>query len=100
MRPRPGATWFDTRERDLIVTVFTPVYTAVNAGSSVTDAFGNSVIGTSGQGLILNLTVTYEVMQGVTVFAKGRNLTDSRFEPVNGYQTPGTSFLAGTRGRF
>jgi vitamin B12 transporter len=175
-----GATWFDTRVRDLIVTAFTPVYTAVNAGSarmqgaeleltlrpletltlnaaytftdaqnldtgerllrrpqntasftalakplpgltiapellftgaysdyligndgsSVTDTYGNSVIGTSGQGLILNLTVTYEVMPGVTVFANGRNLTDSRFEPVNGYQTPGTSFLAGTRVRF
>jgi vitamin B12 transporter len=175
-----GATWFDTRVRDLIVTAFSPVYTAVNAGSarmqgaeleltlrpfetltlnaaytftdaqnldtgarllrrpqstasftalakplpgltiapellftgafsdyligndgsSVTDSYGNSVIGTSGQGLILNLTVTYEVMPGVTVFAKGRNLTDSRFEPVNGYQTPGPSFLAGTRVRF
>ena len=175
-----GATWFDTRVRDLIVLAYTPVYTAVNAGSarmqgteleltlrplatltlnaaytftdaqnldtgerllrrpqstasftalakplpgltiapellftgafsdylmgndgsSMTDTYGNSVIGTSGQGLIVNLTVTYEVMPGVSVFANGRNLTDSRFEPVNGYQTPGTSFLAGTRVRF
>jgi len=175
-----GATWFDTRVRDLIVLAYTPVYTTVNAGSArmqgaeleltlrplatltldatysfsdaqnldtgqrllrrpqntasftalakplpgltiapellftgafsdyligndgarVSDAYGNSVIGTSGQGLILNLTVTYDVRPGVSVFINGRNLTDSRFEPVNGFQTPGTSFLAGTRVRF
>ena len=31
------------------------------------------------------------------LFANGRNLFYSRFEPVNGYQTPGPSFLAGVR---
>jgi outer membrane cobalamin receptor len=51
----------------------------------------------SPHGLIANLTVTYDVMPRVQLFANGRNLFYSRFEPVNGYQTPGASFLAGVR---
>ena len=51
----------------------------------------------SQQGVIVNLTVTYDVAPHVQLFANGRNLFYSRFEPVNGYQTPGPSFLAGVR---
>jgi len=51
-------------------------------------------------GLILNLTLTYQLTERIQVYANGRNLTNSRFEPVNGYATPGPSFLAGTRVRF
>ena len=50
-------------------------------------------------GVIANLTVTYDVAQRVQLFASGRNLFYSRFEPVNGYQTPGPSFFAGVRVR-
>ena len=57
-------------------------------------------IGTSSQGLILNLTITYNLLPTVTIYAAGRNLSNSRFEPVNGYQTPGPSFLVGSRVRF
>jgi hypothetical protein len=32
----------------------------------------------------------------VELLVWGKNIGNSRFEPVNGYQTPGTSFLAGT----
>ena len=49
--------------------------------------------------LIANLTITYDVTPRVQLFATGRNLFYSRFEPVNGYQTPGPSFLAGVRVR-
>jgi vitamin B12 transporter len=48
-------------------------------------------------GLIVNLTITYDVAPRVQLFANGRNLLYSRFEPVNGYQTPGPSILAGVR---
>jgi len=61
---------------------------------------GGNATGTmisSPHGLIVNLTVTYYVMPRVQLFANGRNLFYSRFEPVNGYQTPGTSVLAGVR---
>ena len=49
--------------------------------------------------LIANLTVTYDVAPRVQLFTNGRNLFYSRFEPVNGFQTPGPSFLAGVRVR-
>jgi vitamin B12 transporter len=62
--------------------------------------FATANIGTSKQGLIVNLTVTYQVTEQVALFASGRNLTDSQFEPVNGYRTPPASFLAGVRARF
>jgi vitamin B12 transporter len=51
----------------------------------------------SPHGLITNLTITYDVAPRVQLYANGRNLFFSRFEPVNGYQTPGPSFLAGVR---
>jgi vitamin B12 transporter len=49
------------------------------------------------QGVIVNLTVTYDVAPRVQLFTNARNLFYSRFEPVNGYQTPGPSVLAGVR---
>lgn len=168
---RFSATYFNEQVQQLIVTEFTPVYTAVNIGSAhlqgvetalslrpadwisldltytftqaqnadsgssllrrpqntasldatitpiprlsivpellFTGAFqdylvddgGNatSTIGTSGAGLIANLTVTYALMPQASLFITGRNLTNSQFEPVNGYATPGTSMLAGVR---
>ena len=63
---------------------------------------GGNATGTiisSPHGVIANLTITYDVAPRVQLFANGRNLFYSRFEPVNGYQTPGPSFLAGVRVR-
>ena len=57
-------------------------------------------VGTSKPGFLLDLTVTYDLMRNVQLVANGRNLTNSHFEPVSGYQTPGPSFLAGARVRF
>ncbi len=56
-----------------------------------------STVVSSPDGLIANLTITYDVAPHVQLYANGRNLFYSRFEPVNGYQTPGPSFLAGVR---
>jgi vitamin B12 transporter len=56
-------------------------------------------VGTSQHGLIANLTITYDVAPHVQLYATGRNIFNSRFEPVNGFQTPGASFLAGVRVR-
>ena len=36
----------------------------------------------------------------VTAFLEGRNLGGSRFEPANGFVTPGRSVLVGTRFTF
>ena len=61
---------------------------------------GGNATGTiisSPHGTIANITVTYDVAPHVQLFVNGRNLFYSRFEPVNGYQTPGPSVLAGVR---
>ena len=54
-------------------------------------------VGRSPPGLIINLNVAYALNPKLTLFATGRNLTNSRFEPVNGLQGPGASGLAGVR---
>ncbi len=56
-------------------------------------------VGTSQQGLIVNLTVTYDVAPNMQLYGTARNLFYSRFEPVNGYQAPGPVALVGIRVR-
>jgi len=53
--------------------------------------------GRSPSGLIVNLSLSWQVTPAVQVFIWGKNLGNSTFEPLNGYQTPGASFMAGTR---
>jgi len=48
-------------------------------------------------GTIADLTVSYLLSPQLTMFAQGKNLFNSRFEPVNGLQIPGQSFLFGVR---
>lgn len=64
------------------------------------NGFALSNTGLMKAGLIANLTVTYDVTPRVQVFANGKNLAGSRYEPASGFQTPGASVLAGTRLRF
>jgi vitamin B12 transporter len=63
------------------------------------DDGGNSTgdIVTSPHGLIVNITVTYDVAPRVQLYANGTNIFYSKFEPVNGYQIPGPTFVAGVR---
>jgi vitamin B12 transporter len=51
-------------------------------------------------GAIVNLVGTWQVTEPVALFVEGRNLTDSNFEPANGFQIAGRSVLVGARGRF
>ena len=57
-------------------------------------------VGRSRSGLIVNLNATWQATHVVELFAWGKNLGNSTFEPANGYQTPGASVLAGARLRF
>lgn len=59
--------------------------------------FSTGTIGTSGQGLIVNLAVSYRVTPRASLYVTVTNLFGSRFEPVNGYQIPGTQAIAGLR---
>ena len=61
----------------------------------IDDAGNGAAQGTSRQGILVNATVTYQLRPELQVFAAGRNVLDTRYEPVNGYATPGASFLAG-----
>ena len=85
--PLPGLTIAP----ELLVTGAFQDFLVSDAG----DATGTMI--SSPHGVIANITITYDVAQHVQLFANGRNLFYSRFEPVNGYQTPGPSFLAGVR---
>ena len=51
--------------------------------------------GLAPHGLIFNLTVNWQVTKRVKLFAWGKNLGNSHFEPVSGYVTPGPSGLFG-----
>jgi vitamin B12 transporter len=54
-------------------------------------------VGFSPPGTLVNVTINYTVNSRMTLFAHIANVTNSRFEPANGYMTPGTWFLAGLR---
>jgi len=53
--------------------------------------------GRSPPGLVVNLAVNYVLTPKLTLYGTGRNLTNSRFEPVNGYQMPGALGIVGVR---
>ena len=58
--------------------------------------FGTGV-GTSPQGLIASVAISYDVTPAVQVYVNVRNVFHSKFEAVNGYQTPGPSGWLGVR---
>jgi vitamin B12 transporter len=53
--------------------------------------------GSARPGTIFNLSVNYRLAGGLALFATGKNLFNSNFEPVNGLQIPGASLLLGVR---
>ncbi|HEX3992386.1 MAG TPA: hypothetical protein VHX39_14540, partial [Acetobacteraceae bacterium] len=59
---------------------------------------GNGIgYGVGQHGLIANVAANYTLTPQVEFYVNGLNILDSRFEPVNGYQTPGPTVLAGVR---
>jgi vitamin B12 transporter len=48
-------------------------------------------------GTIWNLTATFRATETISIFAQGSNLTNSRYEPANGFVLPGRTALAGVR---
>jgi vitamin B12 transporter len=63
------------------------------------DDGGNSTgtVVSSPHGLIANVTITYDVAPRIQLYTNARNIFYSRFEPVNGYQIPGPTVIAGVR---
>ncbi|WP_043337620.1 TonB-dependent receptor plug domain-containing protein [Belnapia moabensis] len=62
-----------------------------NGGNSYTYARSNPA------GTLVNLTATWQAFEQAAVFLEARNLGNSRWEPANGFLTPGRSLLVGTR---
>jgi vitamin B12 transporter len=76
------------------------LYTGAFQDYLVNDSgFSTADIVTSPHGLIANITVTYDLTPRVQLYTNATNIFDSRFEPVNGYQTPGPTVIAGVRVR-
>ena len=57
-------------------------------------------VGLARAGTVVNLSASYKLDEHLTLFANGRNILGSRFEPVNGLQIPGASVLIGVRAGF
>ena len=88
--PWPGVTLVP----ELVYTGQFTDYLTNNAGAD------NGIIGLSRSGLIANLSLNWQATRQIELFAWGKNLGNSRFEPVNGYVAPGASVLVGARYRF
>lgn len=77
----------------------TLIYTG-SAHDYLYDNSGNGIgYGVGQHGLVANLAVNYEVAPQVALYLNGWNLFNSKFEPVNGFQMPGPTVLAGVRVR-
>jgi vitamin B12 transporter len=63
----------------------------------VNDFGEGTSVGLAKSGTIVNLNVAYQATPKIQLFAWGKNIADSKFEPVSGYITPGASVLVGTK---
>lgn len=92
-----GSVDVTVRPIEALRIVATVIYTG-SAHDYLYDNTGNGIgYGVGQHGTVANIAVNYKVQPGVEVYANGWNLLGSRFEPVNGYQMPGTTALAGVR---
>lgn len=72
-----------------------------NAFAAYDDA-GNAITtrSTNPGGVLLNLAVRWRIEKGWEVFALGRNLTNSRYEPANGFVSPSRGVFGGVTVRW
>ena len=80
--------------------ITTVIYTGSDRDFLIDDG-GNSSLqpGVGQHGLVANLAINYRLTPRVELYANGWNIFYSKFEPVNGYQIPGPTALAGVRFR-
>ncbi len=73
------------------------VYTGT-AHDFLYDNSGNGIgFGVGQHGLIANIAINYDLTPKIELYLNGWNILNSKFEPVNGFQTPGPTVLAGAR---
>ena len=77
--------------------VTTLIYTG-SAHDYLYDNSGNGIgYGVGQHGLITNAAINYTVTPQVELYVNSWNIFNSKYEPVNGYQMPGATVLAGAR---
>lgn len=99
-RPQNEAS-FDVTVKPLpaLQIVATVIYTG-SAHDYLYDNSGNGIgYGVGQHGLVANVAANYTVTKQVELYVNGWNILNSKFEPVNGYQMPGPTVLAGIRVR-
>jgi vitamin B12 transporter len=75
----------------------TLIYTG-SAQDYLYDNAGNGIgYGTGQHGLVANIAINYALTPSVQLYINGWNILNSKYEPVNGYQMPGPTVLAGAR---
>ncbi len=97
-RPQNVAA-FDATLRPLPQLTIAPelLYTGAFQDFLIDNGGFSTTTGSTGQGLIANLTVSYQLTPKLAIYAHANNLFNSRFEPVNGFQAPGPSVWVGMR---
>ncbi len=97
-RPQSVAS-FDATLRPVPKLTIAPelLYTGAFQDFLIDNSGFSTTTGTTGQGLIANMTITYELTPKVSIYAHVNNMFDSKFEPANGFETPGPSVWLGVR---
>ncbi len=97
-RPQNQAS-FDVTVKPLagLKVITTVIYTGPTQ-DYLYDNNGNGIgYGVGQHGTWVNLSATYQITPKIALYLNGWNLLHSKFEPVNGYQMPGPTVLAGVR---
>jgi vitamin B12 transporter len=97
-RPQNEAS-FDVTVRPvpLLQIVTTVIYTGPAQDYLYNNAGDGAGYGVGQHGTVVNLSGTYKLKPGIELYVNGFNILYSKFEPVNGYQIPGPTVLAGAR---
>ncbi len=100
-RPKNRGT-IDARIEPIAGLVIVPQVVLTSAFDDFLEDDNGIPIGTgiSPGGVYANLSVNYRLRPGLTLFADGRNIFNSQFEPANGFTMPGASILTGVRAGF
>jgi vitamin B12 transporter len=111
LKIRTGYTYLDTEDRqtgkqlplrpqdklnlavDLSIRDFTVVADYIFVG----DRFDSSVKRTLSSYSLVNISSSYRVSKGLTLFARGENLFDGHYEEIGTFGTPGFSIYGGIR---
>ncbi len=98
-RIAPKVDWVDVPNARLIIAPEF-IYFGKQWDYIYPDNGGSGADGYNDGGFVFNMTASLPVTQQITAFIEARNLGNRRYEPANGFVTPGRSAVLGLRGVF